>query len=45
MLVIDNFLKPEVFLSLQNPEYWKKPLPLNFIAIEKDTFNLSLIHI
>ena len=45
MLVIDNFLKPEVFLSLQDPEYWKKPLPLNFIAIEKDTFNNVYLNI
>ena len=39
MIVIDNFLQPEVFMLLQNEKYWEKPLPLNFIAREKDNFD------
>ena len=39
MIVIDNFLQPEVFMLLQNEKYWEKPLPLNFVAREKDNFD------
>lgn len=39
MIVIDNFLQPEIFMLLQNEKYWQKPLPLNFVAREKDNFS------